>query len=176
MMKRFFLFLFFTSLVFIACSDEKEKKEEISQEESVKIQRKLSFLLDNDKAFKLEFISQEKVKFSRDKPVLFMLFTSWCLPCAAQIPVLNQIKKEFDQLDIIGLLLEENLNKKSLIKEKNIHFSISNSKDIQGFASNLGVQDLPALLLYEKDGTLYRFFTGLMPLEMLRTALINMKN
>ena len=43
-----------------------------------------------------------------DKATLFVFFATWCPPCRAEIPHLNNLSEKFkEELNIIGVLLEE---------------------------------------------------------------------
>ena len=43
-----------------------------------------------------------------DKATLFVFFATWCPPCRAEIPHLNNLSEKFkEELNIVGVLLEE---------------------------------------------------------------------
>ena len=45
---------------------------------------------------------------SNDKATLFIFFATWCPPCKAEIPHLNNLSEKFKkELNIVGVLLED---------------------------------------------------------------------
>lgn len=177
MFKKIFMLVFVLFCLF-ACSSEEDKENKVESKPQLK--RDLSLKLSDGKDFNLSYKSDELLTLPDKKPLLLLFFTRSCLPCTAQIDVLNQLKKEFLNLEIIGVLLEDKVTKAELdkfIKAKKVGYLIANSKDNQILAKNLGrIEDIPAIYLYKNSGKLFASYTGLMPLEMLRTALINMDN
>lgn len=182
MFKKLSLSLLICLLLF-GCSNQ-EKKEAKELEEKAKLvpkpKKDLSFKLSDGKVFSFMVKSDEAIKMPEAKPLLMIFFTRSCLPCTAQIAVLNQVKKEFANLNIMGVLLEENVSMKALnsfLHKNNAKYPVANSADIPIFVKSLGgIGDIPAMYLYDKNGKLFASYSGLMALEMLRTALINIDN
>lgn len=181
MLKRLFI-LSCLAIFLISCSNESKKKDENSsviqskQEDlGLKIKHDLSLKLNNNTSFDFAFLKDDLLSLPSKRPVMFVFFTTSCLPCNAQINVLNVLAKEYKSLQIIGVLLEANVSQTDLldfIKKQNVKYLLANGEDNFAFAKNLGsILEIPSLYLYSSSGKLLRSYTGLMPLEMLRTAM-----
>lgn len=78
----------------------------------------------NDDQFETEVLKS-------DKPVLVDFWATWCGPCKMIGPILEELAEEMDQIKICKIDIDQN----------------------SGYASKLGVMNIPTLLIY-KDGQL----------------------
>ena len=107
-----------------------------------------------------------------NKVVLVNFFTTWCPPCKAEIPHLNNLQTKYkDNFVIISVLLEENKSNEeinSFIKYNNINYIITNSLENFKFAQSAGgVKNIPLMFLYDKNGRYSTHYVGAIPEEMI---------
>lgn len=86
---------------------------------------------------------------SKEKPVLVDFFATWCGPCKAQAPIVEELAKEWKGRAVIGKL---------------------DVDDNPESAQKYGVMGIPALKVF-KNGQVVEEFTGLQQRETLTEAL-----
>ncbi|KAA3437787.1 TlpA family protein disulfide reductase [Rufibacter hautae] len=101
------------------------------------------------------------------KPMLLQITASWCVPCRAEIPALNQIVEKFqDQIDFVLLFQDQADGLTSLAKEYNSaitlvpsHKEVSdpNTIDIAGFRHTMG---FPSNYLVTAENKVVNFTQG----------------
>ena len=107
-----------------------------------------------------------------NKVVLINFFATWCPPCKAEIPHLNNLQEKYNKdLKIISILLEENKSNEDIIdfiNKNDIKFAIVNSSDNYKLAKAVGgVKSIPFMLIYDKNGKYSQHYTGAVPEEMI---------
>ena len=114
-----------------------------------------------------------------DKVILLNFFGTWCPPCIAEIPHLNNIRskleKNFEILAVDigprggGLNTKEELE--SFIKEYNVPYPIVSgdvAKELFAVVSELNPSgSIPFMVLFNKQGQYVRYYIGMKPEEML---------
>lgn len=181
-MKVKIIFLSIFLLLYVACNDSNEKDNKSdSTEESVAVKDDFNYLVN----FNLNFYNSNEVfeiqrknkntndlKLSTDKVVIFNFFTTWCEPCVAEIPHLNNLAQKYgDNIKIIGVLLEDDKSKEELdkfIKENNINYDIAigdNNYTLVKVLNN--VDSIPHIALYDKNGKNINNYIGIIYEEML---------
>ncbi|TXE89067.1 TlpA family protein disulfide reductase [Campylobacter volucris] len=164
------LLFVFVLVFFSACSSEKENLQEesasISQSENIHFT--LNFL--DGKKLLVKYNDQKFDFNDNSKAKLFVFFTTWCVPCKAQIPHLNNLYKKYqDQLEIIAVFLEENKDQEILdfIQENKMAFLATLSENNLVFSKVLNINSVPTMVLFNTKGEKVREYLGMIPEEML---------
>jgi len=181
--KIFAFSLILMASVFTACQDKQSIDESVvaSNNGSKEIVRKLpTFHLktSDNKNITVE-VTKKGWNFKEypNKVVLLNFFATWCPPCKAEIPHLNNLLKKYkDDFVVISILVEENKSNESLnafIKEYNIQYPVTNSPENFNIASGVGgVSSIPAMFLFNKDGLVYQNYVGAVAQEILDTDIL----
>ena len=154
--------------VFTACQDKENIDESVVNPTKTEEQKLPTFHLKttDDQNITIE-VTKEGWNFKDypNKVVLLNFFATWCPPCKAEIPHLNNLLKEYkDDFVVISVLVEENKSNetiKEFIKEYNIQYPITNSPENFNLASGVGgVDSIPAMFLFNKKGLVYQNYVG----------------
>lgn len=174
-MKLVLTVLISTSLLlFTGCSSEKKKSEEKVKVTKEEFKNEKITLKDiNGKEIIVTSI-EKGFQFSgmENKVVLVNFFATWCPPCKAEIPHLNNLQEKYkDKFVIISVLLEENKSNEEIAnfaKYNNANFIITNSPENFKFAQSVGgVKNIPLMFLYDKNGKYSTHYVGAIPEEMI---------
>lgn len=164
------VFIAFTLLFFVGCSSEKKKSEE-----KVSVIKNEKIILKDVEGREIIVTPVEKgFTFSgfENKIVLINFFATWCPPCKAEIPHLNNLQEKYkNDFVIISVLLEDNKSDEEMrnfAKHNNANFIITNSPENFKFAKSVGgVKNIPLMFLYDKNGKYSTHYTGVIPEEMI---------
>jgi len=118
----------------------------------------------------------------RDQSLMLInLFASWCPPCRAEIPALNTLQRAYAKdLFVIGILVNDEMNRTQIdafMEKYGGDYFVSNTREDRAFVSHL-IKNLklpenypiPLSILY-RDGKLYRYYEGAMPIEMMKNEI-----
>lgn len=176
--KKIAFLIISVTLLFTAC-DSKEKKQEIIKEK----QTKFTLQTNNLQALNIEIKDKDVlIQELQGKAVLLNFWATWCPPCRAEIPHLNNLKKKYKgQLEIVGfnlgkkdntLLSQDELN--LFIDEYEIEYPITNSEDNFKIANLVGpVQSIPTMFLIDTKGKVVQKYIGVVPEEMIELDIDN---
>ncbi len=181
MMKKYsYLLLLILALVVASCSKNKdETKSNSAKKETKKIEvpqkKSNGIVLTTTNGKKIEVTKTDKgFTFSnaKGKIVLVSFFATWCPPCKAEIPHLNNLQEKYkNKIKIIGVLIEPNKDNDELKKFMNnfaINYTITNSPSNQIFANAVGgVENIPFMIMYSKKGNYITHYLGAIPEEMI---------
>ena len=180
---QFKLLAFFTilvSLLFLGC-DSKESvaktNEQITKIEEPKKEKFTNFKLKTNDGQTIEAVPTENgmvFKGYEDKAILLNFWATWCRPCKAEIPHLNNLREKYKgQFEIIAVLLEENKDEQILnafMLTYKMKFPVTNGYENFVLAEAVGgVKSIPTMFMFAKDGKLIQKFVGIVPEEMLES-------
>jgi thiol-disulfide isomerase/thioredoxin len=158
-------------------STPKEQKAEPKKEPVKKVKTEFVLKTTAGKNITLSFKNEGKVisikeKEYQDKAILLDFFATWCPPCKAEIPHLNNLREKYKgKFEIIGILLEDGKPKeevKDFMFEYNINYPITLDADNRGVAGVFGgVRSIPFMVMYKPDGSYNTHYTGAVPEEMI---------
>lgn len=162
-------------LVFTGCNDDKSIDESKKTETAAPTQISEGIVLQDTTGKKIKVTSIENgfiFEGYENKVVLVNFFATWCPPCKAEIPHLNNLQEKYKKdLKIISILLEENKSNEDVISFMNsndIEFTITNSKDNYKLAKEVGgVKSIPLMLIYDRTGKYSQHYIGAVPEEMI---------
>lgn len=163
-------FTIFSLIFFIGCDSKDEAtKAELKKKELPR------FTLKTDAGQEIVLQATDKgivFKGYEGKAVLLDFFATWCPPCKAEIPHLNNLRAKYNgKFEIIGVLLEEDKSKAELtdfINEFKIQYPISNTPENFILAQAVGgVKSIPTMFLFGPKGEIVEKYVGMVPEEML---------
>lgn len=176
--KKIAFLIISVTLLFTACGSKDEKKEIIE-----KTQTKFTLQTNDLKSLNIDVKDKEVlIQELQGKAVLLNFWATWCPPCRAEIPHLNNLKKKYKgQLEIVGfnlgkkdntLLSQEELNR--FIEEYEIGYPITNSDDNFKIANLVGpVVSIPTMFLIDPSGKVVQKYVGVVPEEMMELDIDN---
>jgi len=117
-----------------------------------------------------------------EQPLLLMnFFATWCPPCKGELPGLSHLqKKHVKDLFVVGILVNDEQNSTQLrrfMEKHDVNYFISHASDNDELATEIIRRlklpenyPIPLSILY-KNGKLYRYYEGAMPIEMIENEL-----
>ncbi len=168
--------IFMTTLVLLwsGCSSESKKSDDKSSSTTQPTKNEKVTLQSIDGKEIIVTPLEKGFSFSgfENKVVLVNFFATWCPPCKAEIPHLNNLQEKYkDNFVVISVLLEENKSNEeiaSFMKYNDIHYIITNGSENFKFAQNVGgVKNIPLMFLYDKTGKYSTHYVGAIPEEMI---------
>jgi thiol-disulfide isomerase/thioredoxin len=171
--KKLLGFLLFFSLLLTGCDSKDEINENIVA--SAKQSNSQTFKLKRTDGTYLT-IEKEKDKWVfKDYPnkvVLLNFWATWCPPCKAEIPHLNNLVNKYkNDFIVIGVLVEEDKPNNivtQFMKDYNIQYPITNGSENFYLAQAIGgVSSIPAMFMYDKNGKKVASYVGATPEEIL---------
>ncbi|MFL1706528.1 TlpA family protein disulfide reductase [Campylobacter sp. MOP7] len=173
-------------------TNQEVKQAEIKEEQKQEVKKETAKKDDatSNDPFELTFLNEEKIKLQKfdrgvkvegnDQAILFNFFATWCPPCKAEIPHLNNLQDKFKgKLKIISILMEDKAKDEieAFAKHYKVKFDITYGANNFHFAKSLGgVVGIPYMVLYKPDGTYATHYVGLVPEEMLESDISKVIN
>lgn len=111
-----------------------------------------NFVLPNLKGEKIELSS-----VTARKPTLLVFWATWCPACIEEIPTLNGWHKDYKDLAILGINVQESAERvKTFTKKKKILYPILLDEEGE-VAEKFGLVGIPAAILLAKGGKVIYF-------------------
>jgi len=134
--------------------------------------------------FALEDLEGNTVRLSdfRGKVVVLNFWASWCPPCKAEMPDLDQIAAELG-VDDFGVLLAVNLTDGSreteskarqYIKDNRFSMPVLLDKGTKT-ADNYSINSIPTTFIIDQEGRIYTYVVGSTTKETLRNQVYQLK-
>lgn len=124
-------------------------------------------------------VSNQKVTFKENTKAINLItfFATWCPPCLADIPYMNDLHKKYQKdLLISGILIHDDIKQpalKSFLAKHNVKYFISNSTHNNDFASLVAKTlhlphnfSIPLTVMYV-EGEYFTHYEGCVPVEMI---------
>jgi thiol-disulfide isomerase/thioredoxin len=170
-----------TALLMLGCSDSKKTSGAGDADALI---AKTVYALEGIDGSKFEVTKAGKdfrITGTPEPVVVYDIFATWCPPCRAEAPHLSSLQAKFPgKVKFIGVSIEEgkdNAFYKRFADDIGVKYTLVNSPDNQklsrALASAAGVgQDFPIpLMVIFKNGRFVKFYSGLVPEEMLESDL-----
>lgn len=101
-------------------------------------------------ALGVEYVDKEKPDL-KGKPAIVEFWATWCPPCRATIPHLNEINKKYQgKLVVVGITDEDKQTIATFRKANPMEYNVAIDKKDLG--QKLGVTGIPHAFLVDKDG------------------------
>ncbi len=117
---------------------------------------------------RLDGSGKMQLKDSHGKLRLMVFWATWCAPCRAEIPALQEIQKKYgEKVQILGISVDEDINAlKSLANQVSFRYPILLAT--QEFIDQYGgISVIPTTILVDKDGQVREFIQYPLNLEEL---------
>ena len=124
-------------------------------------------------------VSNQKVSFTQNNKaiVLVTFFATWCPPCLADIPYMNDLYKRYKKdLLIAGVLIHDTIGKealKSFLAKHEVKYFVSNGRQNNDFSSLVAKTlrlpknfSIPLTVMYV-NGEYFTHYEGCVPVEMI---------
>ncbi len=175
--KKIAFFVISATILFTGCDSKKEEKQEVKKEVVKKEQTKFKLTTTNNAIIELEKTKDKLIfKGFEGKVVLLNFWATWCPPCKAEIPHLNNLKEKYkDRFEIIALAMgerggkmtsSENMN--AFIEEYKINYPITNTKENFLVSDAMGgIKTIPTMFMIDPTGKIVQKYVGVVPEEMM---------
>lgn len=113
---------------------------------------------------------------------ILFFFTTWCEPCEGIIPHLENLRQQFNEaISIYGIPIDDFIENSDdfnqvlevFSRQNNIQFPlIVDSKRLKFLQALNGIEGVPLLALYDKNGSYIIHYLGAVPEEMIEFDLL----
>lgn len=105
-------------------------------------------------------------------PALLSVWAPWCSHCQAEMPVLDEVMREFPDVGFVTVVTaigdQPGPAPQDYMRENDLAFPVAVDDDAGAIASSLGIQGFPTLYFVNSDGTVAQAASGEMAADQLR--------
>nr|WP_263326689.1 redoxin domain-containing protein [Neobacillus sp. Marseille-Q6967] len=164
----------FLTVAVVQAMDKKAEPENASQEaanmEGLKVGAKAP-------DFELKTLAGDTVKLSdlKGKKVMLNFWATWCPPCKAEMPAMEQLHKELgDEVVILAVNIDPHLDVKAFVDENGITFPIP--LDEKDEVNELyQILSIPTTYFIDSNGNIGNKYIGAMNLEAMKQYTSDLK-
>jgi len=178
--KKITILSFLTLLLITGCGEKEKIEDSIITESKKEITPTFNLKTTTGKEISIT-ANKEGWKFKglEDKVLLLNFFGTWCPPCKAEIPHLNNIKSKLEKdFEILAVDIGPRgggLNTKEHLLDFKDEFSVNYpivsgeiAKQLFAVVSELNPSgSIPFMVLFNKKGQYVKYYIGMKPEEML---------
>ena len=112
-------------------------------------------------SWKLEDLNGEQINFKEleGEVVLLNFWATWCPPCIAELPHIQDLANEYDGKIKIVLVSGENPNKVSTYFDKK-GYQLNSYRSLESYPEGLNISSIPRTFLIDKQGRIVIDKTG----------------
>lgn len=175
--KKIAFFVISATILFTGCDSKKEEEQKVKKEVVKKAQTKYKLTTTNNEIIELEK-DKNKITFKglEGKVVLLNFWATWCPPCKAEIPHLNNLQEKYkDSFKIISIAMAQRDGKmtsiekmNAFIEEHKINYSITNTRENYLVSKAMGgIKIIPTMFMIDPRGKILQKYVGIVPEEMM---------
>lgn len=120
--------------------------------------------------FELKTLTGETVKLSdlKGKKVMLNFWATWCPPCKAEMPEMEQFfKQDHKDLEILAVNIDPQLDVKGFVNQNGITFPVL-LDDKDEVNTKYRILSIPTTYFIDSKGVIQDIFKGAMPLEAMQ--------
>ncbi len=100
----------------------------------------------------------------RGKVVLLNFWATWCPPCKAEMPDLNELQAKYGEAQdfvVVGVNVEEDAETvRRFVEEQGLAFPIALDRDSRVTTETFGVRPLPSTFIIDREGYIRDAWSG----------------
>ncbi len=110
------------------------------------------------------------IDFTNGTPTIITFWASWCPPCRIELPILDSVQKENNNIKILGINIDEDVeDAKDFVNQFKISFI--NLKDDDFITIKYGVTKIPETFFINTEGQIISRVSGTLTKEKIISLL-----
>ena len=120
-----------------------------------------------------EILGGGNYKFEKGKVTVVNVWASWCSPCRAEAPTLEEFAKKNSEIKFVGILTRDNLSSAiSFVNRFKISYpTLTDDAIIASFRGSLPANAIPTTLIIDKAGRVAARISGQVTVSVMRDLL-----